>query len=105
MMNFLTPRSDLLKPPDTNAAARLCKAIDQLMTRVLVPGGTILVLGGTSGDYQDIYRDLDSHAAAAHLSVVAGFEAPPQAGRRRPEELAAICALARRLWRKLEACR
>jgi hypothetical protein len=72
------------------------------MAGALVPGGTILVLGGASTEYQEIYRDLDSRAAVAHLKVVEGFEEPLQAGHR-PEELAAVCALTRRLWHKLEA--
>jgi hypothetical protein len=94
MMNFLTPGSDAL--------TLFSGAIDRLMAGALVPGGTILVLGGASTDYQEIYRDLDSRAAAARLRVVGSFEKQLQAGDR-PEELAAICALTRRLWHKLEA--
>jgi ribosomal protein RSM22 (predicted rRNA methylase) len=94
MLNFLTPGSDAL--------TLFSEAIDRLMSRTLVPGGTVLVLGATSSDYQQIYQDLDSQAAAAHLRVVEGFEEPLQAGHR-PEELDAVCALTRRLWNKLEA--
>lgn len=94
MLNFLTPGSDAL--------TLFSKAIDRLMSGALVPGGTILILGATSRDYQEIYRALDSRAAAAHLRVVEGFEEPLQAGHRQ-EELDAVCALTRRLWNKLEA--
>lgn len=94
MLNFLTPGSDAL--------TLFSEAIDRLMSGTLVPGGTILILGATSSDYQEIYQDLDSRAAAAHLRVVEGFRQPLQAGHRQ-EELDAVCALTRRLWNKLQA--
>lgn len=94
MMNFLTPGSDTLMD--------CSEAIDRLMAGALVPGGTVLVLGGTSGDYQKIYRELDLRAAAARLTIVRGFDHPLEAGRW-PDELAAIRALTRRVWHKLEA--
>jgi len=68
----------------------------------LVPGGTILVLGGTADKYRAIYRKLDQRARTAHLTVVAGFDDPLQAGHR-DDELAALRTLTRAIWRKLEA--
>ena len=94
MMNFLTPGSD--------AMTVFSEAIGRLMGASLVPGGTILVLGATSADYQEIYRRLDQRAEAARLRIVDGFDQPMQAGHR-PEELAAICSMTRRLWNRLEA--
>jgi hypothetical protein len=94
MTNFLTPGSDAL--------TRFARAIDRLMADGLVPGGTILVLGATSKDYQKIYRQLDGLATSLGLRIVPGFDQPLQAGHR-SDELAAICALTRRMWQKLEA--
>ena len=94
MMNFLTPGSDAL--------ALFSEAIDRLMARALVPGGTILVLGAVSKDYQESYRKLDSRAEAMGLTMVDGFDRPLQAGYR-PDELAAIGGLTRRMWHQLEA--
>jgi hypothetical protein len=60
MMYFLTPGSDAMR--------RFSEAVDRLMTGALVPGGTILVLGAYGPDYQEqVYRELDQRAAAAHL--------------------------------------
>jgi hypothetical protein len=93
MMNFLTPGSDAL--------ALFSEAIDRLMASALVPGGTILVLGACGPDYQEIYRQLDARATAARLKILQGFDQPLQAGHR-PVELAAVGALTRRVWHKLE---
>jgi hypothetical protein len=68
------------------------EAIDRLMARALVPGGTILVLGGRGPDYQEIYRQLDAKATAARLKILEGFDQPLRAGHR-PAELAAIGTL------------
>jgi hypothetical protein len=72
------------------------------MRRSLVPGGTILVLGGTGGQYWDIYPELDQRARAARLRVLPGFEDPQQAGHR-PEDLDALRMMTRSIWNKLEA--
>jgi len=53
MMNFLTM-------PD--AIPQFAGAIQRLMRRSLVPGGTILVLGGVGGKYREIYPKLDQRA-------------------------------------------
>lgn len=71
MMNFLTT---------DDAIPRFSQAIDKLMRGSLVPGGTILVLGATHNNYENIYRELDRRARAAHLTVLKGFEEPMQAG-------------------------
>lgn len=94
MMNFLTPGS--------GALPRFSEAIDRLMASALIPGGTILVLGATSEDYQAIYRQLDERATSVGLRIVGGFDQPLQAGHR-TDELAAIATLTRRVWHKLEA--
>jgi hypothetical protein len=94
MMNFLTPGSDALP--------RFSEAIDRLMAGSLVPGGTVLVLGGTGVGYREIYGELDQRAAAAHLRIVDGFDQPLQAGHR-ADDRAAIRTLTRDLWHKLEA--
>ena len=93
MMNFLTT---------TDAIPKFTDAIERLMRRSLVPGGTILVLGGTGGEYRDIYPELDRRARAARLQVLRDFEDPLQAGHRE-EELAVLCTMTRSVWNKLEA--
>jgi hypothetical protein len=93
MMNFLTT---------TDAIPKFAEAIERLTRRSLVPGGTILVLGGVGGKYRDIYPDLDQRARAAHLYVQRGFDDPLQAGHR-ADELAVLCTLTRSVWSKLEA--
>ena len=93
VLNFLTT---------TDAIPTFTDAIERLMRRSLVPGGTLLVLGGTSGKYRDIYPELDERAKAAKLRVPARFEDPLQAGHR-PEVLAALCTLTRSSpWNKLQ---
>lgn len=92
MMNFLTT---------TDAIPEFSGAIERLMRRSLVPGGTILVLGGAGGQYRDIYPELDRRASAAHLRVLDGFEHPLQAGYRE-EEIAAVRTMTRTVWNKLE---
>lgn len=94
MMNFLTPGSDAL--------TLFLGALDRLMWGTLVPGGTILVLGAVSKDYQAIYRELDSRAEVARLTSVGGFDQPLSAGHR-AEELAAIARLTGLVWHQLEA--
>jgi hypothetical protein len=93
MMNFLTT---------TDAIPTFTDAIERLMRRSLVPGGTLLVLGGTGGKYRNIYPELDQRAQAAKLRVLPAFEDPLQAGHR-PEELAALCNLTRSVWNKMQA--
>jgi len=93
MMNFLTT---------TDAIPQFAAAIERLMRRSLVPGGTILVLGGVGGKYQAIYPELDRRARAAHLRVQYGFGDPLQAGER-ADELAALSTLIRSVWNKLAA--
>jgi hypothetical protein len=97
MMNFLTPTDDV---PD--AISKFSEAIDRLMRGSLVPGGTILVLGGPGNKYQEIYAELDRRARAAHLNVLDGFDRPLQAGHR-ADERAAIRELTRGIWSKLES--
>ena len=92
MMNFLTTN---------DAIPKFSLAIDKLMRGSLVPGGTILVFGATHGNYEDIYRELDRRARAAHLTVVSGLDKPIQAGARQ-EELATLSTLTRAVWGKLE---
>jgi hypothetical protein len=92
MMNFLTK---------ADAIPTFSLAIDKLMRGSLVPGGTILVLGGISDKYKDIYRELDYRARAAHLTVVSGFDEPMQAGARQ-DELDMLRTLTRAVWRRLE---
>jgi hypothetical protein len=93
MMNFLTPGSE--------AMLRFSEAVDRLMTGALVPGGTILVLGGYGPDYQEqVYRELDQRAAAAHLTIVEGFGELLKAGHR-ADERAAVRDLTRHLWGRL----
>jgi hypothetical protein len=92
MMNFLTSGSDALQ--------KFSEGIDRLMARSLVPGGTILVLGSSGAEYQEIYRELDRRAIAAHLTIVDGFAQPLQAGHR-ADERAAIRTLTRGIWQKL----
>jgi hypothetical protein len=92
MMYFLTPGSDAMR--------RFSEAVDRLMTGALVPGGTILVLGAHGPDYQEVYRELDRRAAAAHLTHVEGFGQLLQAGHR-ADERAAVRDLTRRLWNSL----
>jgi hypothetical protein len=92
MMNFLTT---------DDAIPRFSQAIDKLMRGSLVPGGTLFVLGATRGDYEDIYRELDRRARAAHLTVLSGFDEPMQAGARQ-DELDILSTLSRAVWRKLE---
>lgn len=92
MMNFLTT---------DDAIPKFSLAIDKLMRGSLVPGGTILVLGATHGNYEDIYRELDRRAHAAHLTVLSGFDEPMQAGARQ-EELEILSNLTRAVWRRLE---
>jgi len=93
MMNFLTPGSDAL--------TLFSEAIDRLMHGALVPGGTILVLGATSADYEQIYADLDSRARAAGLSIADGFDRLFDAGHQAGDR-AAVRSLTRRLWDMLE---
>lgn len=93
MMNFLTT---------TEAVPKFTGAIERLMRRSLVPGGIILVLGGTGGQYRDIYPELDQRARTARLRVLPGFEDPLQAGDR-PEELAVLHKMTCSIWNKLEA--
>jgi hypothetical protein len=92
MMNFLTT---------TNAIPAFTDAIERLMRRSLVPGGTILVLGAVGNKYREIYPELDRRAQAARLQVLPGFEDSLQAGQR-PDELASTCTLTRSVWNKLE---
>lgn len=92
MMNFLTT---------TDAIPTFTGAIGRLMRRSLVPGGTILVLGGTGDKYRNIYPELDQRAQTAKLQVLPGLEDPLQAGQRQ-EELAVLCTLTRSVWNKLE---
>ncbi len=55
---------------------------DQLRTelhgiiRSLTPGGVLLVLGGTGGDYPSIYAEVTAIAQTAHLAVIQGFAEP-----------------------------
>ena len=93
MMNFLTT---------TDAIPRFSEAIDRLMRGSLVPGGTILVLGGSGDKYRAIYPELDRRAEAARLTVLDSFNRPLQAGHR-DDELVAIRTLTRGLWNRLEA--
>ena len=93
MMNFLTT---------TIAIPHFSEAIERLMRRSLVPGGTVLVLGGVGGKYREIYPELDQRARTAHLRVLHGFADPLQAGQR-ADELAVLCTLTRSVWEKLEA--
>lgn len=93
MMNFLTT---------TTAIPAFAKAIERLMRRSLVPGGTILVLGGVGRKYRDIYPELDQRARFAHLQVANGFKDPLQAGHR-ADELALLRELTHSVWGKLEA--
>jgi len=79
MMNFLTT---------TGAIPKFTDAIERLMRRSLVPGGTILVLGGVGAQYRDIYPELDRRARAARLRVLHDFEDPLRAGQQE-EALAA----------------
>jgi ribosomal protein RSM22 (predicted rRNA methylase) len=92
MMNFLTT---------TDAIPKFEGAIERLMRRSLVPGGTILVLGGVGGKYRDIYLELDRRARAAHLRVLRGFDDLMQAGQL-ADELEMLCTLTRSVWTKLE---
>jgi hypothetical protein len=93
MMNFLTPGSQ--------AMPRFSEAVDRLMTGALVPGGTILVLGAYGPYYQEqVYRELDERAAAAHPTLVDGFDKLLKAGHR-ADERAAVRDLTRRLWNNL----
>jgi hypothetical protein len=92
MMNFLTT---------TDAIPKFDVAIERLMRRSLVPGGTILVLGGVGGKYRDIYPELDRRARAAHLQVVRGFDDPLQAGAQ-TDEHTTLATLTRSVWNKLE---
>lgn len=92
MMNFLTT---------ADAIPRFSEAIDKLMRGSLVPGGAVLVLGATRDHYEDIYRELDHRARAAHLTVLGGFDEPMQAGER-PNELDSLGILTRAVWRRLE---
>ena len=92
MMNFLTK---------TDAIPRFSDAIERLMRGSLVPGGTMLVLGGVGGDYRQIFPELDRRAQAARLRVLAGFDAPLQAGHR-DQERDALCTLTRSIWNRLE---
>jgi hypothetical protein len=93
MMNFLTPGS--------NALSRFSVALDRLMHGALVPGGAVLVLGAGNAEYQAIYEELDKRAQQAHLTVLEGFDGPLAAGHR-ADERAAIRALTRGVWSKLE---
>jgi hypothetical protein len=92
MTNFLT---------STAAIPLFSDALKRLMRRSLVPGGVILVLGGTDRQYPLIYRELDNRAQAAGLRVVPGFDNPLQAGNDE-RELQLIRDLTRSTWRKLE---
>jgi hypothetical protein len=92
MMNFLTT---------TDAIPRFSGAIARLMRGSLVPGGTVLVLGGTGGKYRQVYPELDRRARAAHLQVLAGYDDPLQSGDRE-DELSALCTLTRGTWNRLE---
>ena len=92
MMNFLTT---------AGAVPKFSEAIERLMRGSLVPGGTVLVLGGPGSKYQEIYTELDRRAHAAHLSVLDGFDRPLQAGHR-ADERAAIRELTRDIWNRLE---
>jgi hypothetical protein len=89
MMNFLTPGS--------NAMSLFSGAVDRLLTSALVPGGTILVLGGRTPSYREIYQELDRRAATAHLTTVDGFNRLLQAGHR-ADERKAVRELTWRLW-------
>lgn len=93
MMNFLTT---------TDAIPKFTDALQRLMRRSLVPGGTILVIGGAGGQYRDIYPELDGRARAARLQVLSDFGDPLQAGHRE-EELAVLRTMTRSVWNKLEA--
>jgi hypothetical protein len=92
MMNFLTT---------TDAIPTFTGAIERLMRRSLVHGGTILVLGGTGDKYRDIYPELDQRAQTAKLQVLPELEDPLQSGKRQ-EELAILCTITRSVWNKLE---
>ncbi len=94
MMNFLTPGS--------RAFPRFSEALDRLMGGALVPGGTILVLGAASIDYQQIYQELDHAARGARLTIVAGFDKPLRAVRL-ADERSAVRALTRGVWNRLES--
>jgi len=76
------------------------EAIERLMRSSLVPGGTILVLGG-GGDYRQIYPELDRRAEAASLTMLNGFDDALQAGHR-DEERDVLCAITRAIWNRLE---
>ena len=65
-----------------------------------VPGGTTLVLGSSGQKYRRIYPELDRRARAAHLTVLANFDDPLQAGHR-SEERDAICTMTRASWNAL----
>jgi hypothetical protein len=93
MMNFLTT---------TSAIPTFAKAIERLMRRSLVPGGTVLVLGGVGRKYRDIYPELDQRARSAHLQVANGFNDPLRAGHR-ADELTLLRELTHSVWAKLEA--
>ena len=70
MMNFLTT-------PD--AIPQFAGAIQRLMRRSLVPGGTILVLGGVGGKYREIYPKLDQRAPSC-MNVTLPCPLPYQDG-------------------------
>ena len=93
MMSFLTT---------TDAVPKFSEAIDRLMQGSLVPGGTILVLGGPGRKYEEIYAELDRRARAAHLSVLDGFDRRLDAGHR-ADERAAIRGLTRDISTRLES--
>ena len=93
MMNFLTPGSQALP--------RFSEAIERLIGGALVPGGTVLVLGSGSADYQEIYEELDQRARDARLTVVDGFDTRLQAAWR-DEERDMVVNVIRRMWSRLE---
>lgn len=91
MTNFLTT---------TDALPKFHEAIRRLMAGALVPGGIVLVLGGASSKYAEIYEQLDRIAINSGLRVMGGFDEPIQAGIR-PDELEAVKVVNRHIWATL----
>jgi hypothetical protein len=93
MMNFLTT---------PNAVGSFESALTRLMQSSLVPGGILIVLGGTGQHYPEIYSTLDRMARSAGLVVLDGFEAPRQAGSH-PDEAQVLTATMRAVWELLSS--
>jgi ribosomal protein RSM22 (predicted rRNA methylase) len=93
MTNFLTT---------TDAVPIFEQALGRLMQTSLVPGGTLVVLGGVGAQYPRIYAMLDNLAKGAGLRVMDGFEQPLRAGRRL-EERKTLEDFTRSTWTTLAA--